>query len=248
MIRVRKQVDSGVQQKANCSLLLSKLGRFDGLDMTEDAQIRFLKKVDAASDRMLPTLLLTSHENLVNVREVLRTENETYTVFDEWGVSLAELSAVAVLGYVEVAEICRSILRGIEYIHNALGICHGSIDLTSVLVTKEGGVKIANIEKSMVEQSDPNRKCDDIEAVRLIAKNLLENKKGSLDHFTRFLLKSFANPHIEEVGDMLQHPFLQTSPGNRGLRFLRNMYVVSKYKGAESGVMVELGISSLSNL
>lgn len=56
----------------------------------------------------------------------------------------------------------------------------------------------------MVEQSDPNRKCDDIEAVRLIAKNLLENKKGSLDHFTRFLLKSFANPHIEEVGDMLQ--------------------------------------------
>lgn len=159
MIRVRKQVDSGVQQKANCSLLLSKLGRFDGLDMTEDAQIRFLKKVDAASDRMLPTLLLTSHENLVNVREVLRTENETYTVFDEWGVSLAELSAVAVLGYVEVAEICRSvgcispvhrrrvtnrrqILRGIEYIHNALGICHGSIDLTSVLVTKEGGVKI----------------------------------------------------------------------------------------------------------
>lgn len=36
----------------------------------------------------------------------------------------------------------RQILHGIEYIHNALGICHGSIDITSVLVTKDGGVKI----------------------------------------------------------------------------------------------------------
>lgn len=158
MTRVLKQVVLG-GQKTNRNLVLSKLGRFDGIEMTEDAQIRIMKKLDAASDRTLPTLRITSHENLVNVREVLRTEDETYIIFDEWGVSLAELSAVAILGYIEEAEICRSvrcisplrrrrvtdqrqILRGIEYIHNALGICHGSIDLTSVLVTKDGGGKI----------------------------------------------------------------------------------------------------------
>lgn len=56
----------------------------------------------------------------------------------------------------------------------------------------------------MVEQSDPNRKREDIDAVRLIARHLLENKKGGLDSFTCFLLNSFANPHIEEVRDMLQ--------------------------------------------
>lgn len=104
---VLKQVVLG-GPKTNRNLVLSKLGRFDGIEMTEDDRIRIMKKLDAASD-MLPALRITSHENLVNVREVLRTENETYIIFDEWGVSLAEISAVAVLGYVEVTEICRNV-------------------------------------------------------------------------------------------------------------------------------------------
>lgn len=62
----------------------------------------------------------------------------------------------------------------------------------------------ANIEKSMVRQSDPNGKRDDVDAVRRIARHLLENKKGGLDSVTCFLLNSFANPYIEEVRDMLK--------------------------------------------
>ena len=119
---------------------------------------------------------------------------------------------------------CMQILQGLKFIHNELGICHGDLTCSSVLVDDGGTVKIggypldihfplvkcwrnisAGIGESMIREPILQGKSQDIEALCNIARSLLGLEPGRVRGTMGRLAKNFTNaPPNATVDDLLQ--------------------------------------------
>ncbi|KAL4806951.1 hypothetical protein BDV18DRAFT_121839 [Aspergillus unguis] len=156
----------------------------------------------------------TDHKNLVNVQELYLAQDTLILTYDSWGVSLLEISQLFNIFAGDeraVATICKEILRGLDYIHNEVGIAHGNVSCGTVILTGNGLVKIVDVGESMLQRSDRNDKFLDCQAVCHIAKALLELESGPKPKDTlRLEAEEFANtPFGVSVDELLQHPFLR---------------------------------------
>lgn len=86
------------------------------------------------------------HENLVGLVEAFLDGSSVYLAYNYYGfaVSFAQVvSTPAVeLSDPDFASVCRSVLRGLQYIHEQLQVGHGKIDSSNVLLCYDGTVKI----------------------------------------------------------------------------------------------------------
>ncbi|KAH1863827.1 hypothetical protein KXW65_002879 [Aspergillus fumigatus] len=147
------------------------------IEFTEDSPVGYVKKLSVTGEVPVGRLSETCHQNIVNLREVFITERAIFFVYEKCGISLEEihnLSPVFQLGEVEVATICREVLKGLQYMHNLLGITHGNLSLSNIHITEDGSVKIANIGESMVTSPEARKKSADVQAVCALAGALLE--------------------------------------------------------------------------
>lgn len=63
-------------------------------------------------------------------------------------VDLAQVGtspAVRLLTEPDLASICRSVLNGLQYIHSQLGVGHGNITRSNILLCENGDIKIGEI-------------------------------------------------------------------------------------------------------
>ncbi|EAW18100.1 uncharacterized protein NFIA_080440 [Aspergillus fischeri NRRL 181] len=136
----------------------------------------------------------TSHPNLVNLKEVFIAKQNVFFLYNTWGISLEEIqqsSSKFCLGEVEIATISKGILQALKYVHEVLGICHGNVTLSTVLINQEGIVKldsIADVGSSLIREPRRQQKSKDLQAVCSIACSLLRLDETSAIHGTMGLL------------------------------------------------------------
>ncbi|THC88224.1 hypothetical protein EYZ11_012328 [Aspergillus tanneri] len=182
----------------------------NAVEFTANSPVGYVTKLGMAGDMVpIDCFMETSHPNLVNLREVFVTENSLFFVYEKWGISLKEillLSPVFQLGEVEVATICREVLKGLRYIHKTIGISHGSLSESNIHIMEDGDVKIANIGKSMVTNSGPKGMSRDIKDVCKLARLLLGSSDAPATRGTVGVLASdFAHaPSDVTIDELLQ--------------------------------------------
>lgn len=127
--------------------------------------VSFVSHCTVQEDVGIERLKRASHTNLLGLKEVFVGAGSAFFLYEQWGIALNELqglSHVFQLGEVEVATVCKGvftrfepagrienwanckqIFQGLKYIHNDLGICHGDLNCSTVLINDEGNVKIS---------------------------------------------------------------------------------------------------------
>ncbi|KAL4960573.1 uncharacterized protein BDV14DRAFT_140116 [Aspergillus stella-maris] len=155
----------------------------------------------------------TSHDNIVNIQEMYLSPHSITLTYECWGISLLELCRVAKIFANDepaVATICKEVLHGLRYIHEEIGIVHGSISCGTVILTDTGRVKIADVGDSMIAGRCSDR-VQDYQAVCQMCASLLDlgsasTPQGSL----RLAAEEFAKAAAETSLDgLLNHPFLR---------------------------------------
>jgi serine/threonine protein kinase len=88
----------------------------------------------------------TSHTNMANLIEAFDFKHTVWFVyeFDPFDIPLSVLCATPNINISEadIATICREILKGLQYIHEQLGLSHGSVHRKNILLSHSGTVKI----------------------------------------------------------------------------------------------------------
>ncbi|KAL3470210.1 hypothetical protein BJX99DRAFT_239887 [Aspergillus californicus] len=121
-------------------------------------------------------IVKTSHENLVNLEEAYLGHRLMVLAYDSYGIPLEEIrraSNVFANDAGAVACICRELLKGLKYIHNEVGITHGNLSCSTVILTDGGQVKITDVGDGMVRGRGIEDRTIDNRAVGRIAATLL---------------------------------------------------------------------------
>lgn len=96
------------------------------------------------------------HTNLVGLVEAFYDDNNLYLAYnyDGLAVSLSQVATTpaVILREPDIAGICRSILSGLEYLHEDLRIGHGNIQSSNILLCPDGVVKIGKPQKCIRTQ------------------------------------------------------------------------------------------------
>lgn len=86
------------------------------------------------------------HPHVVPIEEVYWHEGRASIVYRYTVGSLADLLTFRPhLGLSETADLCQGVLSGLAYIHNVLGIVHGSLTLADIRLELDGTVKIGEL-------------------------------------------------------------------------------------------------------
>lgn len=100
------------------------------------------------------------HPNLVGLVEAFYDDNNLYLAYnyDGLAVSLSQVTTTpaVILREPDIAGICRSILSGLEYLHEDLRVGHGNIQSSNILLCPDGVVKIGKpqqIVKTRIKDS-----------------------------------------------------------------------------------------------
>ncbi|KAL2802968.1 kinase-like domain-containing protein [Aspergillus granulosus] len=204
-----------------------KSSNFDAIEV-RGAAIRLVKHFRVDRDKVqVQSLRTTQHENIVNLKEVFLDQDVIFFIYDDWGIPLDRICSIFYLGEIEVATICNNVLQALVYLHEALGISHGAIQPSNILIMPDGGVKLANIGNSMIRQLGREYQYQDVLAVCYLVRSFLGiGSRGLLG----CLSEDFIRPYpVLQAADLLKHPFLQFSTGKWCLRVLRELYLVSGF-------------------
>ncbi|KAB8079294.1 hypothetical protein BDV29DRAFT_151897 [Aspergillus leporis] len=134
--------------------------------------------------------------------------------YDSWGISLQEILRVHnVFAFDKsaVAIICKEILNGLKYLHDKIGVVHGSLSCRTVVLTDEGQVKIANIGESMARGRKMGDIRLDVEGILQIAEALLQVKPSNgsekvISAEAESFVRTSTNATVDEL---LSHRFLE---------------------------------------
>uniref|UniRef100_A0A093URM6 Serine/threonine-protein kinase dst2 n=1 Tax=Talaromyces marneffei PM1 TaxID=1077442 RepID=A0A093URM6_TALMA len=114
------------------------------------------------------------HENILETYEIFVGADFYYTVSENVEISLDEIVAAPLLpNDIELAAIVCQILAGISYL-NSLDLVHGSLDCASVVLSRNGDVKLANLHRCMSRYLGGRNTSTDISALGRIMITLME--------------------------------------------------------------------------
>ncbi|EEA23846.1 conserved hypothetical protein [Talaromyces marneffei ATCC 18224] len=134
----------------------------------------FLQKMDlhAVDERSNP-VLRTNHPNLLNLLDISVCGDKLFLHYERPGISLAKLQTSKMLDRIAAATICKKLLHGLIYIHEALNVSHGHLHCDGIYLNDEGEIKIGDVGKSMIQTGKMKDVSRDVQAVFRIAGQLL---------------------------------------------------------------------------
>ena len=112
---------------------------------TKDTKLVAVKELHGFKMSDFKSLVKPANEHTVNLQSAFFHDSIIYLVYENMEVCLNQilLTPRGKLPYQEVATICRSVLSGLNYIHNEMGAAHGNVDgSTILLLAKPCQVKI----------------------------------------------------------------------------------------------------------
>ncbi|PYI13428.1 hypothetical protein BO99DRAFT_452749 [Aspergillus violaceofuscus CBS 115571] len=190
----------------------------DAIEFHEGIPVGFVSQCKL-EEKEIPVQRLrqSSHPSLLKIREVFFLKGSAYFIYDQWGLTLAEilhLSPVFRLSEVEVAVICKAVLLGLRYIHKELDIHYGGLSPSKILVTNMGEVKITGIGKRLFQKPSSLEKARDVQAVCRLARCLLDDEETTSVHGTIGLLaEDFAGaPATVTADELLQVSICSDNP------------------------------------
>ncbi|KAL4888210.1 hypothetical protein BDV59DRAFT_196623 [Aspergillus ambiguus] len=215
----------------------------DAIEFQEGSAVGFVNHCAFESkDLPLEHIVRVSHPNILDFKEIFLCKGNIYFLYWSWGVTLKEirqLFPVFQLSEVEVAIVCRSVLRALTYLHKDLDICFGELSSTNVLITKEGEVKIAGMGQSLLKRPKSNStgKARDVQAVCSIARKLLRlDDVAKVRGTIGLLAEDFSGaPPTATADDLLKHPFLQVDVVPWCLAPVHMLYTVARDRKQELG-------------
>lgn len=121
-----------------------------------------IKKHQLKAGQLVERLIPCSHTNIVNLLEAFHDDGFVHMAYEWTDVTLAEIQSTPLgkLSDFHIAAICKEvklfgmrslgqelityvqILQGLQYIHEALHIMHGALDVHNVMVDRAGQIKI----------------------------------------------------------------------------------------------------------
>lgn len=105
-----------------------------------------VKKIMAEARHQSKNLRTTDDQYLVNLHEVFFDQGYYFLIypFQGFAIDLAVACATPHVQFSEadIATVCRSILKGLDYIHEVLQVSHGNLDLKHILLSENGSIKI----------------------------------------------------------------------------------------------------------
>lgn len=92
--------------------------------------------------------------NVVELKEIFDKDGETFMVYEQMDVSLRLINSIPKLQWNEheIAAVCREVLCGLTFIHQGLSHYYGELGCNTVLLTRDGHVKLANIGDCVLEE------------------------------------------------------------------------------------------------
>ncbi|KAK6811264.1 hypothetical protein RU639_013150 [Aspergillus parasiticus] len=170
-------------------------------------------------------LRAATHPNIVDLLEAFYHGSTLFLAYRYHGLavtlSLVRSSPHVYLSDVDFATICRSVLRGLQYVHDTLRISHGAISSKSVLLFHDGEVRITNIGCSMLEGVTLRERETDRDSVATLLVNLCD-PRTILEEGERYLqdpanISAYGKDFIRELKTapysiLFQHEFLQQAP------------------------------------
>lgn len=87
------------------------------------------------------------HKNLVSLVDTFSSRQKTYLVYsyEQLAVSLGCAAGAVQFSEADIATICKELLEGLVYLHDVLGVAHGSLDCSNIILTSGGEIKIGKI-------------------------------------------------------------------------------------------------------
>lgn len=123
-------------------------------------------------------LQVAFHENIVGLVEAFYDSEATHLVYNYYGfaVNLSQvgLTPAVQLSEIDLASICRSILRGLEYIHEQLLIAHGRVDCDNIILCSDGGIKIGKCHTVFIHRHKTN-------GLANIGDSMIDDRPTSMD-------------------------------------------------------------------
>jgi serine/threonine protein kinase len=85
-----------------------------------------------------------SHKNLISFIDFYHAHGLIYLVYEyeHLAISLGCVVGTADFSEADIATVCREVLNAIHYVHSELGISHGAVDCSNILLTWTGEVKL----------------------------------------------------------------------------------------------------------
>lgn len=113
--------------------------------------------------------------NVVDLMEGFSDGTTFFFIYESMDAALSEIVGIHKLGANETVHVCKEVLKGLLYIHGALGIEHGKLDTDTILVSRREEIKIANIVDSMMDETRRDlNDTRDAKAVGLVMMHLME--------------------------------------------------------------------------
>ncbi|KAL4960574.1 uncharacterized protein BDV14DRAFT_182292 [Aspergillus stella-maris] len=211
---------------------------FNDIEFTGNMPVGHIRKYAVTGKERLVRLKETNHPNLVNLRDVFIADGFAFFVYEKWGISLPgiySMSPIFQLGEVEVATLCREVLKGLKYIHQSLGTVHGNL-AQNIHIMEDGSVKIANIGESMLVTPNSQKRSKDIQGVCDLARKLLAHRKSEAQGVISSLATDFANAPTEAtIDELLVHSFLTISTGTWCLRPTNILFSIIRSQESKRG-------------
>ncbi|OCT52719.1 hypothetical protein CLCR_10513 [Cladophialophora carrionii] len=140
-----------------------------------------ISEIPNCSREQLRALRPALHENIVGFTAAYFLDPSIYLVYELMPVSLIGIlnTPLGPLQVEEIATVCQSVFRGIHFVHEQLGVMIGDLTAETVLVARNGVVKLANIGKVALAGSEKTLRRD-VDAAGLILVRMLEPDTGML--------------------------------------------------------------------
>ncbi|KAJ5641209.1 hypothetical protein N7490_005209 [Penicillium lividum] len=123
--------------------------------------IVLIKKMEIDEPRAeFPNLQRAFHENIVGLVEAFYDNTNIYLAYyyHSFAVNLSQVISTPTikLNELELASISRSVLRGLEYIHEKLQIVHGNVDGDNILLCPDGVIKLGECKTQNSTEDEPS--------------------------------------------------------------------------------------------
>ncbi|KAL2049561.1 hypothetical protein ABVK25_010140 [Lepraria finkii] len=136
-----------------------------------------IRETKIAKSSCVESLAGCLHENIVSLFGAYIDNETIFFVYECMDVTLAEIQSTPYGGLAsyQIAVVCKEVLKGIQHIHTELKILHGSINTNSIMVDRDGNVKLANIGPSMLRGAvSSHHEQEDLRALGLLMVQLME--------------------------------------------------------------------------
>ncbi|MCJ1422777.1 hypothetical protein MMC29_000657 [Sticta canariensis] len=197
----------------------------DDTDGRKRVAIKRVRKPEGSVHQVPPSTC----DQIVNIKDMYVENDDVVFVYEQMDVSLRHMTGILQdrpLKAFQIAAICREVVSGLLYMHEELGLAHGALNCSTILLDLNGRVKIANVGDSFIEKRlfNPDSERNDVRSLGAIMMELMEPTTYILDPQSTKLKDSdkwknslgvedfLAATQHKSLQELKQHDFLPQEP------------------------------------